>query len=345
MRDLLNQTSFQFFLATLVMGLLFFFLGFADVFFEGPHGIHFFRQTDSLSFASQYFNKGIEFFQPRVFNLENVDGRAACEFPIMYYLSALLYQFTGNHSFVLKSLNLLGVFAGLLAVFKLADRILRDKIYSALIALFIFTSTVFCYYSFNYLPNAPALGFTFLAWYFFYEYISTERIQDGNYSAFFFSLAGLIKVTYLINPLTAICVLIGSKYFKYELPIDSSKRKRVSIWFIGVLVLPLFWNLYMLYFNKINESTSFLTTALPIWKLSSQEIFEVADYMWNYWYNKYFAHASFHFLVAITLISFALYKRASSILLLHVVVLFFGSLSYAVLFYPKFLDHDSVLAQ
>jgi len=68
---------------------IFFFLEFEKVFFLGPRGIHFMRQTDSLSFVSQYFNEGFNFFNPKLFNLKNIEGRAACEFPIIYYLTAI----------------------------------------------------------------------------------------------------------------------------------------------------------------------------------------------------------------------------------------------------------------
>ena len=340
MRDLLNQTSFQFLLALVVLGCLFVFLGFGDVFFAGPGGIHFLRQTDSLSFASQYFNRGFEFFEPRLLNLVNNDGKAACEFPITYFLAALIYKSVGNEPFVLKLLHFFIVSIGVFGVFKLAHRILQDYVYAALIALFLFTSTVFNFYSFNYLPDAPALGFCLLGWYLFYEFISTDKSRYGALGAVFFALGGLIKVTYLINPLTAIVVLIGSRYFQYEKPIDTRKRIRVSIWFVAGLIIPVVWVFYLIHYNNINQSTSFNTRAIPIWILNKGQVKEVLDHMWNFWYNKYFAHSSFHFLLVISFIPFVFYKKASSLLLLNVVILFFGSLAYFILFFPQFKDHD-----
>ena len=61
---------------------------------------------------------------------------------------------------------------------------------------------------------------------------------------------------------------------------------------------------------------------------------------WNSWNTKYFAHSSFHYLLVISFIPFVFYKKASSLLLLNVMILFIGSVVYLFLFFPKFKDHD-----
>ena len=103
----------------LIIISLFFFLGFDKVFFLGPQGIHFMRQTDSLSFASQYFNNGYHFFNPQLYNLKNIGGNAACEFPITYYLTALLYSIFDKKVFILKLLHLIIVTIGVIFIFRL----------------------------------------------------------------------------------------------------------------------------------------------------------------------------------------------------------------------------------
>ena len=50
--------------------------------------MHFMRQTDSLLFLNTSIMVFI--FEPQLFNLKNIDGRAACEFPILYYITSLL---------------------------------------------------------------------------------------------------------------------------------------------------------------------------------------------------------------------------------------------------------------
>ena len=143
------------------MTIIFFFFGFDKIFFSGPQGIHFIRQTDSLSFVSQYYNFGYDFFNPKIFNMDSVDGRAVSEFPIIYYLTALLYSIFGVKVYLLKILNLIISYIGVYCVYKVSYYILKDYVYAFLISLFLMTSTVFNYYSFNYLPDPSALAFVF----------------------------------------------------------------------------------------------------------------------------------------------------------------------------------------
>ena len=127
----------------LILLSIFFFFGYHTIFFDGPQGIHFMRQTDSLSFASQYYNHGYEFFNPKLYNLKSIEGRAACEFPITYYITALLYSVFGKLPFLLKLVHLLILYVGVYYVFRLSYLFLKNYLLSLLISLFLFTSTVF----------------------------------------------------------------------------------------------------------------------------------------------------------------------------------------------------------
>ena len=105
--------------------LLFLFLDFDAIISKGPFGVHFMRQTDSLSFSSNYFNNGFRFFKPQLYNLSNFDGRAACEFPITYYLTALLYTLFGKQFFIQRFVHLLIAYIGVFYIFKLSYKILK----------------------------------------------------------------------------------------------------------------------------------------------------------------------------------------------------------------------------
>lgn len=224
----------------IALTVLFFYLGLAEIFFSGPQGIHFMRQTDSLSFASQYFNNGFHFFKPQLYNLKNIGGYAACEFPITYYITALLYSLVGKKLFLLKLLHFLIVSTGVYFIFKLSYQLLKDYFYAALICLLLFTSTVFNYYSFNYLPDAPALGFIFIGWYFIFQYQSSKKEKTVIISFLFFILGSLIKVTYLINPLAVIGFSLFSVLFHKTGLMSSHVAKRIIIYgTAGVIIVVL----------------------------------------------------------------------------------------------------------
>ncbi|MGM0503732.1 MAG: glycosyltransferase family 39 protein [Bacteroidota bacterium] len=323
----------------LILIVLFFYLGFEKIFFTGPFGIHFMRQTDSLSFASNYFNNGFNFFQPQLYNLNNIEGRAACEFPITYYITALTYTIFGKHFFLQRIVHLIIAYFGAFAVFKLAKNILNDYWYALIISLFLFTSTVFNYYSFNYLPDIPALGFSFLGWLFIFNYRTNKKINALLLSFLFFALSSLIKITYLINPIAilvfAIIQFIFNKKEKFF-----SNNKKVILYSLITIIVVLIWNAYMFYYITIYSSNSFNTKALPIWILNKENIRIVWDHLSDYWYNKYFTRSIFY--VFYTLIAFQVlfYKKSDKKISLLILVLFIGGLSYLILFFAQFKDHD-----
>ena len=298
-------------IASVIFILLFFFLGYDSIFFRGPFGIHFMRQTDSLSFVSQYFNNGFVFFEPQLFNLKNIDGRAACEFPVLYYFTSLLYLIVGKKVFLLKVIHLLISFTGIFYVYRLSFLILRDYIYAILVALFLCTSTVFNFYAFNYLPDSGALGFILIAWYYVFKYQ-----QSGNKSAIIkafvlFTLGSLIKVTYLINPIAVIVFYIFLTLFKpHALAALKNKNKIFKYGAINIMLV-FCWNTYMLYYNQQYDSHSFNTTTLPIWELSGSNITLIWDYMRNFWYTSYFAHSSFHLLLILALFQLIFIKKSN----------------------------------
>lgn len=302
--------------------------------------MHFMRQTDSLSFVSQYFNNGFHFFDPQLFNLKNIDGRAACEFPILYYLTSILYLILGKKLFLLKFIHLLISFTGLFYVFRLAYLILKDYLYAILITLFLCTSTVYNFYAFNYLPDAPALGFVFMAWYYGFQF-SLKGEKSALIKAFvFFTLGSLIKVTYLINPIAFIAYFIYLQLFQKQAINALLHRKSIFKWGAINILLVASWNAYMLHYNQLYDSHSFNTSILPIWDLNNYNVMLTWDYMMNFWYTSYFAHSSFHFLLVVFVFQVIYMKKSNYNLSLISGFMFLGSLTFGLLFYAQFKDHD-----
>lgn len=318
----------------------FFFLGFGNHLFSGPNGIHYMRQTDSLSFASQYYNNNYHFFSPSLFNLKNNLGNAACEFPITYFITSLLYGLFGEKFCILKFLHLLIVYLGVFFLIKLIYEILKDKFYAIIIGLTLFTSTVFNYYSFNYLPDAPALGFTFIAWYFTYQFQKNQRTKTLIIAFIFFTLSGLIKVTYLIHPFSFIAYAIVGLIFKKDTLITYINAKKIIFVGLTSTLIIVSWNIYVLYYNHVNQSNSFNTTAQPIWNMSKETIAITLNHITEYWYNSYFFPSTFHFIFILVFIQILLYKKTDRKLTLLLVFLFLGSLSFLLLFFSQFKDHD-----
>lgn len=342
--DNLNQTLLKYrnYLFVLFLLSLYLILDYQTILFLHPQGIHFIRQTDGLSFVLNYFNNGFNFFQPQVFNLQSIDGKAACEFPVLYYFTALLYVIFGEHEFILRSITLCIASAGFVYLFKLLYQLLQDFLYATAFSFLFISSTVLLYYTNNFLPDASALGFTLIGWYFFFKYFTGNNRRKSLLTSFiFFSLASLLKVTYFINPIAAILSFLVYNIYK-RIDIKVSIRRNILPFavFIVSLTIVLGWNLYVIYYNKINHDSYFLIQSRPIWDMDSKQIAEVWKYMTDYWYSKYYYQSTFHVFIALVITGTICIKKSEQVILVPSFILAAGSVCYFLLFYAQFKEHD-----
>ncbi len=321
---------------------LYFILDFHNILFFRPQGIHFIRQSDSLSFVANYYKNGFHFFEPQVFNLQSTDGKAACEFPILYYITALLYLIFNEHEFILRLLTLSIASAGFLYLFKLILLLLKDVVYAFAFTFLFISSTVLLYYSNNFLPDPSALGFTLIGWYCFFNFFKNGKNKKSLLLCFiFFSLAALLKVTYFINPVAAILSVFTYEFFRKK-GFKKGVIKNIFplILFASSLTLIFLWNAYVLYYNQINHDNYFLVHALPLWDLSKNESAVVWDHILNFWYSKYYYQSTFHVFAMIIIAGIFFIRKSEKLILIPALFLAAGSTCYFVLFFAAFKYHD-----
>ena len=321
---------------------LYYILDFQTILFLPPQGIHFIRQTDCLSFASNYFKNGFHFFQPQVFNLQSTDGKAACEFPILYYIAASLYQIFGEKEYILRLITVIISSAGFYYLFKLLNTLLKDLVYAIAFSFLFISSTVLLYYTNNFLPDSSALGLTFIGWYFMFDFINNREKRNSLIVGYvFFTIASLLKVTYFTNPIAAILSIVA-----YDLSFDRAFKKIIRanatpiILFFSSFVIILCWNLYVIQYNDRNHDTYFLIHSTPIWRLSIVQITQVWDLITNYWYSKYYYQSTFHLFFIIIVTGALFFKRMERILLITSTLSLIGATLYFLLFFAQFSDHD-----
>jgi len=336
-----NKLFFQVSFVWLLFIVVAFFLEYHKILFYRPQGIHFTRQTDSLSFVANYYRHGMNFFEPRVFSLNSIDGKATCEFPLIYYFTALLYHIFGEKEFLLRLVNVLIVFTGFFFLYKIILEILKDYFYAVCLTFIFFSSSVLIYYTNNFLPDPAALGFTLIGWWSFFKFIRSEKNRDLYVSLSFFTLASLIKVTYLINPLTIFSLFL-LETFKFKITEKNIFKSKTpaAISFSICILLVFSWNMFVRKYNSVNNDYYFLTGICPIWKLSKQEIAVIWDYIIRYWYTKYYFQSTFHAFYILVIFGLIFIRKSSRLLALVAYILFAGSLCYFVLFYIQFRDHD-----
>ena len=88
------------------------------------------RQTDSLAFVDFFKRNGYDFFQPGGWYFGDSEGRAAGEFPILYFLTAVISNIGIPSNVILRTLTLTIVTIGFFHLFRLLKLIFEDTITS-----------------------------------------------------------------------------------------------------------------------------------------------------------------------------------------------------------------------
>jgi hypothetical protein len=323
-----------------------FYYNYHEILFKRPQSVHAWRQADCASIALNYYQKGMHFFRPEVHNLTSDQGTtgycATSEFPVLYYLAAVLYKVFGYHEWFLRAVNTLVFLLGLFCLFSLFRLILQNTFWSAVLSLLLFTSPVLVYYGNNFLSDTSALSFVFLSWYFFFRFQTGKKPGHFNLSWLFFLISGLLKISALLS-FTALFLLFLMQ--QTGLLANNGKiifRKGYGQWlyFLSVYVIVAAWVLYARFYNKNHDCTYFSTTIFPIWNLDSELIRAVFEKLRNVWLGEYFSKPllAFNGAAFICILIFAGYTRKQMIALL--LLIFSGVLAYSVLWFYTFAEHD-----
>ncbi len=308
-----------------------------DILVSGPKGIHFIRQTDSISFLMNYGRPSWDFFTPAIYSLREapVNGHAVAEFPLFYYIAAICRDVFGTPYSSLRSIHLLLVLAGHVLLAFTAGRWLGSISLGSFFSLWMFSSSVTVYYAANFLPDAAAYGLVLCGMCLFLLGVDMHRSGVINLGLACLALAGLIKAPtgiYLIAAMGTgiVCHLDGRP-----------RMGRGNYLVAGAgLVLSLCWHTYAIKYNDLNHTHYFMTWAEPIWDLDAATRKDIWNLVTQYWWTKYHHPTTWHVL-AVLLVTGAFVRKYVA---LHVRVLMallaIAFCTYLLLFFRKFADHD-----
>lgn len=238
---------------------------FYGIFEHVPFSMHTWRQMDALSIASNYFYDGFKFFEPRMNFQISEGGRAVGEFPILYYINALIWKLTGPNYFTPRLLNVLISYAGLVALFQIGIQLFKGRFWAACIApLVLFCSPIYVFYANNYIVNVPALSCLLMAWYYTLRYFDRPKTRTLLVAMLLFGLMAAFRTTMLLGFLPLLLVFYWSRIFNpngfryFTHPIE-----------VALLHLPIIvsmgWMTYVKTYNLTYGSEYFLTTINPFW--------------------------------------------------------------------------------
>jgi hypothetical protein len=259
-----------------------------DIFFMLPQSLHDWRQTDCASFAMMYYQHGMKFFEPRVFNVLIGNGNAAGECPLLYYFIACLYKIFGPHEFIFRGVCLFIFYGGLLSLLNITYRFLSDRFYAFYVPVLLFSSPLIMFFANNFLCDVPSLSMVFIAWDFILKYRDTEKLSHFWLSMLAFALAGLLKANGLIS-----FIALGGMFFlelnNWILLKDNSKLfvhlKSNLAGFVLVLLVVGGWYSWAIHYND-SFGVSFLGTKAwpgwPVWEASEKDFLSTVTILFNH---------------------------------------------------------------
>jgi Dolichyl-phosphate-mannose-protein mannosyltransferase len=321
------------------------FIGFHKTINLAPQSLHYWRQADCTSQTLNYFKDGMDFFSPRIHNYGwTDDSHTAGEFPILYYFTAFLYHFLGQHEWILRGLNLLIYFFGLWALYRLAWHFTGQLLISICFSLLFLASPLLAFYGCNYLPNVPALSMVFLSWLFFYYYVDSKQIKWFYACNTALLFAGLIKPTMLVT-----WVAIGAVWLFEILRGGIAKKKSTvfnQIWavipaFLLVLIPFLTWRLWAENYNKIHDTGYyFLNTIMPIWDMKPNDVSYTFSHIQNDLFKTWFTLPTLCLTVAVILANLILIKKQNQLFFAIFCLILIGTTMYFFAFFRQFMVHD-----
>lgn len=216
---------------------------------EPPRSRHVWRQTFTLSVARNFFREDMNILKPRVDNRGSTDGVTGMQFPLYEYGLACFYKIFNEHNWVNRMYALLISSIGIAFIFLWILNWTGNYIYAFTAAwLFTWSPEIF-YQGFNALPDILSLAATAGALFFAFKFKKENTSLYIVFSMFFFLVAGLTKLQFLMSGVVWIFILLSR---------ETKVKEKMVIVFSGIAVvsLTIAWYLHavqMIQSSGLNE--------------------------------------------------------------------------------------------
>jgi len=339
-----KYSTLVFFICLLAMALLF---NYHKIIRLKPTSIHQWRQADCWSFTLNYYEEHLNFFKPTLhFIGKSGTGNASGEFPIIYYTVAQIWKLTGPKAWIFRGLNILIVFLGLFALFRLFEKILKDSLWAIMLTLLMFTSPILVFYTNNFIADAPALGFSFMGAYFFCDFYETRSLKKLYIACFFFLFGALLKITAAMLFISILLIfaieLLRIHSFKNNEKLFNKPLKQ-GLPLLLVIVITYLWYAYSAYYNTRYNGEYFLLGILPVWDMDYPLINEIERILNENLAYQFFNTSVITMIIALFAWLVVFRKKANALLLTITGLMIAGGLLYLVLWFRVFDVHDYYL--
>jgi len=209
------------------------------------------RQSDVAAIARNFLQNGFRFGYPQIDWAGNAPGYVGTEFPILPFIAAVCYKFTGVHEWIGR-IQAVILFAVSLPFFFLLVR----EIFGSTAA--VWATFFYCFTPLNvfagrsFMPDVPSLSFAIVGLYFFLRWLEHGESSSFFVAAIAISLSFLIKITSIIIVAPLAYVVVGRLYQPRTLSGFTGKRPtiyRAITLFSAIALLPSaiwYWHAYQI---------------------------------------------------------------------------------------------------
>jgi len=196
------------------------------------------------------------------------------------------------------------------------------------------------FYAVNYLPNVPAISFSFVGLYYILLYRQSNALKHLAISTVFFSLSCLLKPTDG-----------GLIWVAYFAPVMMNitttakiNKKSATLLFTSLITVTLCiisWFLFVKWYNNVNGNNINLQGFYPIWEMSSDEILKTFQLRMFTSDRDIFQHTSILLLLIVFLIIYIVkWKSLDKFLRCLTLWIIIFAVIYSPLWFKAFFIHD-----
>ena len=150
------------------------------------------RQSDVAAIARNFEQNGFHFAYPQIDWAGNAPGYVGTEFPILPFVAAICYKFTGVHEWIGRA-QAVFFFAASLPFFFLFVREIFGETAATWATFFYSFAPLNVFAGRSFMPDMPSLSLALIGLYFFFRWIESFA------KAFFFASAILISLSILVK--------------------------------------------------------------------------------------------------------------------------------------------------
>lgn len=315
-------------------------------FFEPPQSLHIWRQTNSLSITQMYYQYNLPLLQPEIHNQladAGTTGKAVGEFPFLYYFMAKVWQVIGKSEWSFRVFQLLILFGGLLALFRILIPFTGNSLRAGFVSLLLFTSPMLLFYGPNFIPDGPALAFTFIAWFFLYKFTVSRQYYLLWISALLIFMSLSLKIISGTSFVAiGIWIVIESLFIKKENQIFKFQVKHF-VPFLITMVAVILWYIYAALYSAQHGIQFSIHDVLPIWRADKEQLVLIVNNIKLIFLKEYFSPQLQA--LSITLYIYLLFniRKIHAFYAFLLIALPLGMLMIVVLWFQVLEGHDYYL--